>query len=64
MPVKVLCAKHAVENNTGVVPSILAGLQDFLNPIYLFLLVSFEFASKELLSGMAVCWHAFSELDL
>ena len=64
MPGKVLCAERAVENYTGVVPSIPAVLQDFLNPLYLFLLVSFEFASKELLSGMAVCWHAFFELDL
>lgn len=50
--------------NAGMVPSGLTVLQGFLICLHFFLLVSLEFASKQLPSGMAVWWHAFFELDL
>ena len=36
----------------------------FLNSLHLFLLVLFEFTSKQPQSGMAICWHASFEVGV
>lgn len=64
MPGTVLYAECAEENITGVILSILAPLRGFLNSLHLFQLVLFEFASRQPLFGMAVCWLSFFKLDL
>lgn len=60
----IVCQALCSVNNTGVVLSLLAVPRGSLDTLRLFLRVSLGFASTQLISGMAVCWHDFFKLDL